>query len=82
MAGRAGVTANQPCASFPSANQRQERTWGREAGAAVRLKSGELRAAAGRLEGSRRPAGLGDGRRRRGLVVSGALAPRLRRGPR
>lgn len=35
--------------SLPSANQRQERVWGREARAAVRLKSGEQRAA-GRLE--------------------------------
>lgn len=35
--------------SLPSANQRRERVWGREARAAVRLKSREQRAA-GRLE--------------------------------
>lgn len=56
MARRAGVGANQRWASFPFANQRQERAWGWEAGAAVRLKSGEQRAA-GRLKEARRPAG-------------------------
>lgn len=43
-------------ASFPFANQRQERAWGRAAAAAARLKSGEQRAA-GRLKEARRPAG-------------------------
>lgn len=51
-----GIRANQPWASFASANQRRERVWGREAGAAVRLKSGDRRAV-GQQEEARRRAG-------------------------